>query len=196
MLVSETGCSRIPETNVAALLYRLRVEIFGWDRFTSTFLQTLRTLQRLDSLHPPSTPQNRPNLQIEMVGTMASSQLHPRESPGPTGGETTASQPSLRYDDLSLDFREIRVLTLNQSSDYDSSIECTLQHTNLDNPLKYTALSYVWGDATITEEILVNKYPFSATTNLVSALRHIRKLDRKITLWVDAISESSFCIFK
>jgi hypothetical protein len=122
-----------------------------------------------------------------MVGTMASSQLHPGESPGPAGGETTASQASLRYDDLSSDFPEIRVLTLNESSDYNSPVECTLQHANLADTPKYTALSYVWGDATVTEKILVNGGPFFATANLVSALRHIRKRDRKIILWVDAI---------
>jgi hypothetical protein len=127
---------------------------------------------------------------------MASCQLHPGESPCLIGGEAIALRENLKYEDLSSNFSEIRVLTLNKSSDYDSPIECHLQHANISDLPKYTALSYVWGDATITEEIFVNRCSFSATTNLVSALRHIRKLDGKITLWVDAICESGFCIFE
>jgi hypothetical protein len=51
----------------------------------------------------------------------------------------------------------------------------------------YSALSYVWGDATVTKEIVVNGQNLKVTTNLESALRHLRKLDRALVLWADAI---------
>lgn len=124
-----------------------------------------------------------------MVGTMASGQLEPDDFQGLTGDETVASQDALSYRELSTAFSEIRLLTLYGLSDDESSIECTLQYANLDDVPDYTALSYVWGDATVTEDILVNECSFSATINLVSALRHIRKLDGEIVLWVDAICE-------
>jgi hypothetical protein len=107
------------------------------------------------------------------------------------GSASTASKPGLKYDELSSDFSEIRLLTLQASAkDEDSPIECTLERASFDNVLEYTALSYVWGDVTVTKNILVNGWSFSATTNLVSALRHIRKVDGEIPLWVDAICKA------
>ncbi|KAK0671018.1 heterokaryon incompatibility protein-domain-containing protein [Cercophora samala] len=52
----------------------------------------------------------------------------------------------------------------------------------------YYALSYVWGDASITEEITVNGLPFQATKNLVLALKWFSKSEIcSRPLWVDAI---------
>ncbi|KIM98268.1 hypothetical protein OIDMADRAFT_69443, partial [Oidiodendron maius Zn] len=51
----------------------------------------------------------------------------------------------------------------------------------------YTALSYTWGDPTVTKEILVNGKPLQVTTNLESALRHLRQSDDAFVLWVDAV---------
>ena len=50
----------------------------------------------------------------------------------------------------------------------------------------YTALSYVWGDASVTEDIIVNGVSFAVTSNLASALRQIRKGFGEV-LWADAI---------
>jgi Heterokaryon incompatibility protein (HET) len=51
----------------------------------------------------------------------------------------------------------------------------------------YTALSYVWGDASVTEDIIVNGVSFAVTSNLASALRQIRKVFGEVLLWADAI---------
>ena len=51
----------------------------------------------------------------------------------------------------------------------------------------YTALSYVWGDAPVTEEISVNGVSFAVTSNLALALRQIRKSFGEVLLWADAI---------
>jgi hypothetical protein len=44
-----------------------------------------------------------------------------------------------------------------------------------ERPPQYLALSYVWGDATVTKAIKVNDHAFQATTNLESALRTLSK---------------------
>jgi hypothetical protein len=42
------------------------------------------------------------------------------------------------------------------------------------NPHPYLALSYNWGDATVTATILLNREIFEVTENLKSALHHLR----------------------
>lgn len=50
------------------------------------------------------------------------------------------------------------------------------------------ALSYAWGDASITETVFVNRLPIQTTTNLVEALKVLsRKPDMRSPLWIDAI---------
>ncbi|KAK4175844.1 heterokaryon incompatibility protein-domain-containing protein [Triangularia setosa] len=52
----------------------------------------------------------------------------------------------------------------------------------------YFALSYVWGDASITEEITVNGLPFQATRNLVLALKWYSRSEYvSHPIWVDAV---------
>jgi hypothetical protein len=92
-------------------------------------------------------------------------------------------------------------------------IYCTIYHANiLERRLQteYTALSYVWGDATQTKPIQLGYHqlstsetartlssapspgadcykPFQVTTNLERALRHLRDRALERILWVDAI---------
>jgi Heterokaryon incompatibility protein (HET) len=51
----------------------------------------------------------------------------------------------------------------------------------------YAALSYTWGDAAVTKGILVNGKPLQVTTNLESALKHLRQAHDAFVLWVDAV---------
>jgi len=86
--------------------------------------------------------------------------------------ETLKTTPvRIVYDDL--DEHELRVLHLHP--------------IYLLNRPVYKALSYVWGDPTVTSPIQVDGYSFEATVNLVSALRHIRRSDSIVVLWVDAV---------
>lgn len=85
----------------------------------------------------------------------------------------------------------IRLLLLHPIST-GQSIECSLIHTRLshcetDVIDHYTALSYVWGDASNTEVILVDSSPVTITANLHNALLSIRDSSRTIRLWVDAV---------
>lgn len=52
---------------------------------------------------------------------------------------------------------------------------------------KYEALSYVWGDTTTRRTISLNGNAFVVTTNLYSALMHLRYDHSPRMLWVDAI---------
>jgi hypothetical protein len=77
-----------------------------------------------------------------------------------------------------------------------SSVECTLHVVSLlDNPV-INALSYVWGDKTITEDITVDGIPVPVTTSLATALKFVRGHwqnefpDRdasKFRIWADAV---------
>lgn len=55
-----------------------------------------------------------------------------------------------------------------------------------DHP-SYEALSYTWGDPESTCPIAINGSSLQVTTNLASALRHIRTPDSPRVLWIDAI---------
>lgn len=56
-----------------------------------------------------------------------------------------------------------------------------------DTPVSYEALSYAWGDSTVSEHIMINDRPWAVTQNLATALRHLRYETKKRLLWVDAI---------
>ncbi|KAH7403135.1 heterokaryon incompatibility protein-domain-containing protein [Cadophora sp. MPI-SDFR-AT-0126] len=73
----------------------------------------------------------------------------------------------------------------------DSPIHCRLIHAALsecqDVFNHYTALSYVWGDATQKRTIFVNALPFEVTSNLFDALHDLRHDQGRLQLWADAI---------
>ncbi|KAH9203347.1 heterokaryon incompatibility, partial [Leptodontidium sp. 2 PMI_412] len=71
-----------------------------------------------------------------------------------------------------------------------------LSTVSLDDSPQFIALSYVWGDAAITEDIMVNGITMPVTVNLSSALKHVGKHWQKtfrgrksssFQLWVDAL---------
>lgn len=105
--------------------------------------------------------------------------------------------PRSLYRSLDQSQRQIRLVTILPSEDDEGQVACQLETVSLDDDPEYAALSYVWGDATITTDILVNDIPFSATTNLVAGLLQFRrtglglpneKKDARLPpLWVDAV---------
>jgi hypothetical protein len=93
------------------------------------------------------------------------------------------------YQPLQKDELEIRLLAIHPC-DKDGRIECSLYHSHLHEDLKFKALSYVRGDPTKTEEIIINGHITHVGTNLASALRHILATGASNilkTLWTDAI---------
>ena len=102
---------------------------------------------------------------------------------------------------------EFRWLTLHETDidneAGDSIIRASLHRVSLINPPRYQALSYCWGDPSITKPILLNStYTVHVTTNLEVALRELKGQGFK-TLWIDALclyacslSQSTYPCFK
>jgi hypothetical protein len=109
--------------------------------------------------------------------------------------QPSTGAPGPIYKELVTSRAEIRLLSLALTED-GSPIICTLESVSLNTNPEYAALSYEWGDATNTEEITVNGNPFLARSNLIAALRQLRKTVRStsgqdssmaIRLWIDAV---------
>jgi Heterokaryon incompatibility protein (HET) len=82
--------------------------------------------------------------------------------------------PDDLYDDLDDARAQIRLIAVQPSSDPDEVLRCHMKTVSLNDHPQYTALSYVWGDPTVTEEIVVNGVDQAVTTNLAAALRQLR----------------------
>jgi Heterokaryon incompatibility protein (HET) len=84
--------------------------------------------------------------------------------------------------------RNIRMLALEPSRDFNSDIRCRLIERSLDEAQGgYEALSYVWGSQIYDAKITCNDRSFDVTTNCLLALRYLRKRAKVRFLWVDAI---------
>ena len=98
------------------------------------------------------------------------------------------------YNPLNSSRSEIRLIEVISPNTI--PIECSLSIVSLKDDLDFSALSYVWGDPTVTEDILLNGHTVAVTTNLANALRYVKRHwqnqypDRDSTLfrlWADAI---------
>lgn len=110
---------------------------------------------------------------------------------------------SFRYRPLRSDKQEIRLIHLlpfdengsTLDSDHRTLVSCQLEHVSLQDRPHYTALSYTWGDPSITCEIKLDDQRVRVTRNLEYALRHLIANYRNhggggpnvMVLWVDAI---------
>ncbi|KAH7350721.1 heterokaryon incompatibility protein-domain-containing protein, partial [Rhexocercosporidium sp. MPI-PUGE-AT-0058] len=86
----------------------------------------------------------------------------------------------------------LRLIILQPDRDLVAAIRCSLVSTTLqtchdDLVDKYTALSYVWGDARERKEILVDGTGLDITASLDLALRHVRDPVKIIRVWADGI---------
>ncbi|KAI0547991.1 heterokaryon incompatibility protein-domain-containing protein [Xylaria curta] len=86
----------------------------------------------------------------------------------------------------------IRILLLQPAISRDAELRGTLQHISFaqqcdDLVESYTALSYVWGDPTPVDRILIDGKKLGITANLGAALRDLRDNSRIHRLWADAI---------
>lgn len=83
---------------------------------------------------------------------------------------------------------EIRLLVLHPGQ-LEDDILFHMEHVALrTNDRRYEALSYAWGEELATRDIRAVEGPhIPVTSNLYSALQHLRHQDRNRTLWVDAL---------
>lgn len=81
---------------------------------------------------------------------------------------------------------EFRIAIL-QPGGLDDTIEISLRHADFDDNVNYQALSYVWGDKSITRRISLHGQQFDIRINLFLALRRLRHKDAPRLLWIDSI---------
>ncbi|KAF5709455.1 heterokaryon incompatibility 6 OR allele [Fusarium mundagurra] len=86
----------------------------------------------------------------------------------------------------------IRLICLRPGTD--GAIYCELMVVSIDSAPTYEALSYTWGDPSITETITMTTQgfetmqQFSITSNCFSALKRFRYKDKPRVLWIDALA--------
>ena len=90
------------------------------------------------------------------------------------------------YAPLETSRQHIRLVKL-QPGVLQDDIFCNLRTVNLSEQPRFEALSYVWGDPEITLPIVVDSYTIKVTTNLYSALQHLRQPSEPRWVWIDAI---------
>jgi hypothetical protein len=83
--------------------------------------------------------------------------------------------------------REVRIATIHPAADINSPVNCSLSTHALATAPDYDALSYCWGDENHKISIFVEGRPYGVTTNLHSALRHLRHKSAEKRFWIDAI---------
>ncbi|ETS85800.1 hypothetical protein PFICI_03825 [Pestalotiopsis fici W106-1] len=89
------------------------------------------------------------------------------------------------YTALDISNYEIRIITIHPGDD-DTIISCTLHKQSLLAEQEYTALSYCWGDPTVTDHIIVNGERAAVTINLRDALLQLRNIGVE-RVWADAL---------
>jgi hypothetical protein len=91
------------------------------------------------------------------------------------------------YKPLNAAKQEIRILRLHPSKNLQDDPVCTLQTITIPGSVGFAALSYVWGDQSTHRYLILNRYRIEVGVNLHTALRYIRRPDRILSIWADAI---------
>ncbi|KAK4953242.1 hypothetical protein LTR10_008948 [Elasticomyces elasticus] len=105
--------------------------------------------------------------------------------------EAGISSSSELYGQLLL-AREIRVQVVQPAVDEDEPIRALLEHTNIDEPCNYDAISYCWsrredGRAELIQDIQCNGHVVPVTDTAEEAIKSFRRPDRERVLWLDAL---------
>ncbi|EME40241.1 hypothetical protein DOTSEDRAFT_108565, partial [Dothistroma septosporum NZE10] len=93
------------------------------------------------------------------------------------------------YTQLPLSANEIRLLTIAPAAARSDPIICTLHETRLSSstPNSFETISYTWGDASLSGDILVNGEALRIPASAVAAIRNVRTLDRERVVWIDSV---------
>lgn len=75
-------------------------------------------------------------------------------------------------------------------------LDGTLVDNSLDDVPLYLALSYAWGDPSLSDVILIDKQELKITQSSGAALRRMLKDKSEIMIWIDAIciNQAGMCI--
>ncbi|OAL47413.1 HET-domain-containing protein [Pyrenochaeta sp. DS3sAY3a] len=91
------------------------------------------------------------------------------------------------YQPLTPDVDCIRLIELQPSDSEDAPLACRLVEVSFAQIPKYFALSYMWGDMSITKSILVDGKRFEVGESLFGALKYFRNGAYSLPIWADAI---------
>lgn len=67
-------------------------------------------------------------------------------------------------------------------------IKCEIIHVSLEDPPRYIAISYAWGDPGDTRKIEIEGCPISVSASLHGAFQALRQRVESVLVWVDALS--------
>ncbi|KAK4892943.1 hypothetical protein LTR27_008671 [Elasticomyces elasticus] len=103
--------------------------------------------------------------------------------------DDSVARPVTIYRKLRDSEKEIRLLLL-KAGFQDEPVICELRHICLTvRPLiDYKTISYVWGDANIRGKIRVEGHWIDVPASSEAVLRRMRRRDRDILVWIDAVS--------
>ena len=90
-----------------------------------------------------------------------------------------------KYGDVSAE-TTIRILTLYPGV-AGTRLEGRLDFANLDDKPQYEAISYVWGDPTRCDEIMIDGKALGLTQSISDALQRIRLRDEPRAIWADQV---------
>jgi len=114
------------------------------------------------------------------VGLSSSPSRPPLSRSASTG---TLGDKVYRYTTLrALEFRLVRILPQRKLT-----IKCQIVHTSLQDPPRYVAISYAWGDAGDTRKILLEGTSIPVPVSLYGALEALRRRAETALVWVDAL---------
>ena len=91
------------------------------------------------------------------------------------------------YAPLKSDAQEIRLLRLKPSRNIEAQPQGYLVTVSLKLNPQYEALSYVWGDPSITKPVELDGMQWKVTSNLYAALQNLRDASEELLIWVDAL---------
>lgn len=91
------------------------------------------------------------------------------------------------YSGLDSSTKEIRLVKILPSEDEESPLRIALQKASLNDVLEFEALSYAWGEITVTVDIKVDDCTMALTENLHGFLRALRKPQEERIVWADYI---------
>ncbi len=104
------------------------------------------------------------------------------------------SSHSAFYSSLPVDSKSIRILTILPDGDEITKLRCELKIVQLLDSFglpsietPFDALSYTWGEPNFSSTIICNGAEIKVTAALFEALRHLRKSEDEMTIWIDAI---------
>lgn len=82
--------------------------------------------------------------------------------------------------------QSLRVIQICSDLAEDGSLQCTISHATINHP--FTCLSYCWGPATVTRQILLNGKPFLVRRNLYDFLEMQQRTQATPDVyWIDAL---------